>query len=216
LVEAADRGGETEKKKMEGSFVISSLLLHLPLLLAATIKGPPIASQRNLQLLARLGDEVKLVCPMEGNPAPIIEWSKGEQMVDYQMTRYKTSKKSLKIRDVDKTDSGRFTCKGINGFGKEEIKIDLIIIDPVDFPGLPEGALPEVTPPALTSDTLAARSRFSKKPEETLRISCGALGKPKPVVTWYKNGHELLENVREKHGKSVLHLRRLNVRDSGR
>ena len=64
--------------------------------------------------------------------------------VDYQMTRYRTSKKSLRIRDVDKTDSGRFTCKGINGFGKEEIKIDLIIIDPVDFPGLPEGALPEV------------------------------------------------------------------------
>ena len=60
------------------------------------------------------------------------------------MTRYRTSKKSLRIRDVDKTDSGRFTCKGINGFGKEEIKIDLIIIDPVDFPGLPEGALPEV------------------------------------------------------------------------
>ena len=65
--------------------------------------------------------------------------------VDYQMTRYRTSKKSLRIRDVDKTDSGRFTCKGINGFGKEEIKIDLIIIDPVDFPGLPEGALPEVS-----------------------------------------------------------------------
>jgi len=184
--------------------------------MAATIKGPPIASQRNLQLLARLGDEVKLVCPMEGNPAPIIEWSKGDQMVDYQMTRYRTSKKSLRIRDVDKTDSGRFTCKGINGFGKEEIKIDLIIIDPVDFPGLPEGALPEVTPPALTSDTLTARTRFSKKPEETLRISCGALGKPKPVVTWYKNGHELLENVREKHGKSVLHVRGLMVRDSGR
>ena len=60
------------------------------------------------------------------------------------MTRYRTSKKSLRIRDVDKTDSGRFTCKGINGFGKEEIKIDLIIIDPLDFPGLPEGALPEV------------------------------------------------------------------------
>ena len=60
------------------------------------------------------------------------------------MTRYRTSKKSLRIRDVEKNDSGRFTCKGINGFGKEEIKIDLIIIDPLDFPGLAEGALPEV------------------------------------------------------------------------
>ena len=153
------------------------------------------------------------------------------------MTRYRTSKKSLRIRDVEKNDSGRFTCKGINGFGKEEIKIDLIIIDPLDFPGLAEGALPEVllqtfnlhclnnnyntpppqvTPPTLTSDTVSARTRFSKKPEETLRISCGAVGKPKPSITWYKNGHELLENVREKHGKSVLHVRGLMVRDSGR
>ena len=36
------------------------------------------------------------------------------------------------------------------------------------------------------------------------------------AVKWYKNGHELLENVREKHGKSVLHVRGLMVRDSGR
>ena len=75
---------------------------------------------------------------------------------------------------------------------------------------------PQVTPPTLTSDTVSARTRFLKKPEETLRISCGAVGKPKPSITWYKNGHELLENVREKHGKSVLHVRGLMVRDSGR
>jgi len=199
--------------KEQRTFVF--LLTLLASISASTIKGPPIASQRNVQQLARLGDEVKLLCPMEGNPQPIIEWSKGEQMVDYQMTRYRTNKKSLKIRDVDKTDSGRFICKGINGFGKEEIQIDLIIIDPADFPGLPDGELPQVTPPAFTTETLTARDSFHKKPEETLRISCGALGKPEPHITWYKNGHELLENVREKHGKSVLLIRGLMVRDQG-
>jgi len=195
------------------TFVI--VLLAVASASAATIKGPPIASQRRVQLLARLGEEVKLVCPMEGNPTPIIEWSKGDMMVDYQMTRYRTSKKSLKIRDVDKTDSGRFTCKGINGFGKVEIELDLMVIDPADFPGLPEGELPDIAPPLLTSDTTSSRTDFHKKPEEALRIACGALGKPRPQITWYKNGHELLENVREKHGRSVLHLRGLMVRDSG-
>ena len=37
--------------------------------------------------------QVKLVCPMEGNPAPIIEWSKGDQMV---RSSYKIS---LKIKE---------------------------------------------------------------------------------------------------------------------
>ena len=52
--------------------------------------------------------QVKLLCPMDGSPAPIIEWSKGEEMVDYQMTRYRTNKKSLKIRNVNIEDSGRY------------------------------------------------------------------------------------------------------------
>lgn len=182
---------------------------------ASTIKGPPTAQQRNLQQLARLGEEVKLFCPMDGNPVPYIEWSKGDETIDYQWTRYRANKKSLKIKDVDKSDSGRFVCKGINGFGKEQIEIDLIVIDPADFPGLPQGELPEVTPPALTMDTVNARDSFEKRSEETLRISCSAIGKPEPKITWYKNGHELLEHTREKHGKSILLIRNLMQRDTG-
>ena len=52
---------------------------------------------------------MKLFCPIDGSPTPIIEWSKGEEMVDYQMTRYRTNKKSLKIRNVNIEDSGRYT-----------------------------------------------------------------------------------------------------------
>ena len=101
------------------------------------------------------------------------------------MTRYRTSKKSLRIRDVEKNDSGRFTCKGINGFGKEEIKIDLIIIDPLDFPGLAEGALPEVflqTPnlPCLNNnyntppgDPTYADQRHSVRPNALLKETGG-------------------------------------------
>ena len=77
----------------------------------------------------------------------------------------------------------RFICKGINGFGTSEIQIDLLIINPVDFPGLGAGELPEVTPPVLTSDTLSSRERLVKSVGETLRVACGALGKPQPRIT---------------------------------
>ena len=89
-----------------------------------------------------------------------------------------------------------------------------MIIDPVDFPGLGAGELPEVTPPVLTSDTLSSRESLVKSVGETLRVACGALGKPQPRITWYKNGHEVLEHVREKQGRSVLQLRGLLARDA--
>jgi len=182
---------------------------------ASAIKGPPTASKRNVQQLARLGTEIKLQCPMEGYPVPMIEWSKENEVIDYQWTRYRANKKTLKIKDVEKSDTGRFVCKGINGFGKEQIEIDLIVIDPKDFPGLPEGKLPDVTPPVLTEDTISSKVNFEKSAEENFKISCSAIGKPEPKITWYKNGHELLENVKEKHGKSILHIRNLMQRDTG-
>lgn len=194
---------------------VALLLLFSVGISASTIKGPPTASKRNLQQLARIGQEIKLLCPMEGHPVPIIEWSKEDEAIDYQWTRYRANKKTLKIKDVQKSDTGRFVCKGINGFGKEQIEIDLIVIDPKDFPGLPEGELPDVTSPVLTEDTITAKVEFEKTAEENFRISCSAIGKPEPKITWYKNGHELLENVREKHGRSILHIRNLMQRDTG-
>ena len=37
-------------------------------------------------------------------------------------------RKTLKIKEVSKEDTGTYECKGTNGFGSEVIKIDLIVI----------------------------------------------------------------------------------------
>ena len=42
--------------------------------------------------------------------------------------RFKTQKKNLKIKPVQIEDTGIYICKGTNGFGSEEIRIDLIVI----------------------------------------------------------------------------------------
>ena len=56
------------------------LLLHLVPEQAecsvATEKGPPLRRKKIETVLAKPGEDVKIVCPVYGSPQPIIEWSK--------------------------------------------------------------------------------------------------------------------------------------------
>ena len=77
----------------------------------------------------RLGSDARIPCPMTGHPTPMIDWAKGgESISPYSWERFRTSKKYLKIANVHKEDYGEFTCKGTNGFGSEEVKINLVVI----------------------------------------------------------------------------------------
>ena len=39
-------------------------------------KGPPVKKEEKLTIVATRGEEVKLVCPVDGFPPPIVEWTK--------------------------------------------------------------------------------------------------------------------------------------------
>lgn len=114
--------------------VIASICIHDRIHTVLTLDfvcfvGPPTAEKKELTKVARLGEEVRLICPMSGYPEPIISWTKDKETIDsYSWVRFKPVKKSLKIKDVSKEDTGIYVCKGINGFGSEEIRIDLIVI----------------------------------------------------------------------------------------
>ena len=68
---------------MASKFSLTLLLLLAVHLVAeqaecsvAAEKGPPMR-RRNLEtVLAKPGEDVKIVCPVYGSPQPIIEWSK--------------------------------------------------------------------------------------------------------------------------------------------
>ena len=78
--------------------------------------------------IARKGEDIRIDCPIVGNPAPIIEWRKGEDIIDYSWIRIRTSKRSMKIRNAQEEDTGMYYCKGVNGFGNTQVRVDLIII----------------------------------------------------------------------------------------
>ncbi len=175
----------------------------------------------NVFQIGRLGDEVKLTCPMEGNPVPIIEWFKGQEPIDFQWTRFRPNKKFLKIKEVSLADAGRYMCRGINGFGKEQIGVDLFVVDPADFPDLADGELPNLEPPILTADTATARDQFEKRPGDTFTVGCTVTGRPLPDLIWQRNGHDLLEKsiveetISGSSKSSLLRLRGLRVQDAG-
>ena len=97
----------------------------------AFIAGPPTAERKNSQEIARLGEDFRLTCPISAyaSAGTLFVWKKDSETIDrYTWDRFTPSKKSLKIKEVASEDSGVYVCKGINGFGSEEVQIKLIVI----------------------------------------------------------------------------------------
>ncbi len=177
------------------------------------ILGPPVATKNNLFLVRRLGDEVKLTCPIEGKPVPYVDWHKdGDKILEYLWPRFKPNRRNLKIRDAQLSDSGVYLCRGVNGFGSVEIVINLIVIDPAEYPELADGELPELAPPALTQETVNFREDYELRFGDSITLSCSATGKPLPTITWYKDGVEILAyNKVKRNGRSDSELRLINL-----
>ena len=54
-----------------------TLLTIIVVVESSRVKGPPVADRREERHVARVGEEVKLKCPIRGHPPP---WSPGPGM----------------------------------------------------------------------------------------------------------------------------------------
>lgn len=99
---------------------------HLPFFCAS---GPPKVSEKvNPRQSVRLGRTAKLPCPVEGDPLPIMIWSKDGRNINGGWTRFKVLQHSLRIKEVETDDAGTYICRAINGFGSANINYTLIVI----------------------------------------------------------------------------------------
>jgi len=203
------------KKMLVTLSILAWASVHLSSAFSEDIKGPPIAQQKELKKIVRLGEDVKIQCPISGNPTPIIEWKKGGETIDYSFIRIRTKNKALKIKKSQEDDTGIYICKGVNGFGNVEVRVDLIIIDPAKFPDLKDGELPDVAPPVFTQETLDYKDYYGKQSGESFRVMCEALGNPRPEIFWYKDGLPFdADGIRYKNGKSTIKMKNLMEVDS--
>ena len=80
-----------------------------------------------MKQIGRIGENLRIVCPIIGYPAPMVEWSKNGEKIDFMWERHQTGRKTLRIKNANEDDTGVYSCKGINGFGSEEVRIELIL-----------------------------------------------------------------------------------------
>lgn len=71
---------------------------------------------------------MKLPCPVEGDPPPLIMWTKDGRNIHSGWTRFRVLQHALRIKEVETEDAGTYVCKATNGFGSVNVNYTLIVI----------------------------------------------------------------------------------------
>lgn len=103
--------------------------LNFPSCCGCVSTGPPRVSDKVVhRQSARIGSAMKLPCPVEGDPPPLIMWTKDGRNIHSGWIRFRILRMGLKIKEVEADDSGTYICKATNGFGSVNINYTLIVI----------------------------------------------------------------------------------------
>ena len=180
--------------------------------LASAVRGPPRAEKRQIKHVAKVGESLKIKCPIHGYPQPIVSWEKDQDDISYAWSRYRTTRKTLKIKNVAEEDKGVYICTGINGFGKAESRIELVVINPEDFPSISDSDISKLSEPVFSAETVRTTKDIILNPGASVSLLCSATGFPAPQLSWYKNNEHFRDSG---PGLTGLSLDAVSASDSG-
>jgi hypothetical protein len=87
---------------------------------------------------------MKLQCPVEGDPPPLIMWAKDGRNIHSGWMRFRVLRQALRIKEVEAEDAGTFICKATNGFGSVNINYTLIVVGESPPPSHPPCRVPDL------------------------------------------------------------------------
>ncbi|XP_061552964.1 LOW QUALITY PROTEIN: fibroblast growth factor receptor-like 1 [Phycodurus eques] len=201
-------------------------------LLVHCARGPPRMSEKVVQRqTVRLGTAIKLPCPVEGDPPPLIMWTKDGRNIHSGWIRFRILRMGLKIKEVEADDTGTYICKATNGFGSINVNYTLIIIDdsgsdrsrPAVYDGAhsergSDGLVEKLVRPRFTQPAKMRKRVIARPVGSSVRLKCTASGTPRPDIIWLKDDQPLTEQeVGEgRQNKWTLTLKSLTPEHSGR
>ncbi|XP_040215726.1 hemicentin-1 isoform X1 [Rana temporaria] len=129
---------------------------------------PSIADEVTNIFINKLSSSI-IPCTTYGVPQPVVHWLKDGIRLPAVGESYKIlSSGSIEIPRTDLTHTGRYSCKAINEVGSAEIHINLYVQEvPVIY---------------------SQGDYFEATVNNSITLSCEALGTPSPTITWQKEG----------------------------
>jgi len=105
-----------------------------------------------------------------GYPAPVVTWRKSSGQLPQGRVQYNNT--TLQISNVRKVDSDAYFCSAVNLLGNVERKTLLVVVSLPVF---------SVQPPGKVSVGVG----------DTITLNCSAIGDPRPVISWKRQGAAL-------------------------
>ena len=140
------------------------------------------------------GSNVTLpTCHVTGYPAPVVTWRKLSGQLPQGSTQYNNT--ALQISNVRKVDSDTYFCSAVNLLGNVERKTLLVVV-------------------SLPVFTVKPPEKIFVGTGDTLTLNCSAIGDPRPVISWKRQGAALPVG-RSHRTNDGLELRDLKKEDAG-
>ncbi|XP_035220180.1 fibroblast growth factor receptor-like 1 [Stegodyphus dumicola] len=188
---------------------------------------------------------VQLPCPVEADPDTLFfEWYRDREPLDaFADERYRIQGNGvLKIKSVVPEDTGLYVCRAVNGFGKADVNVTLIVLGSPDAfrsepsddeqsfiiesgrmfeenPRLEDEGHPEPKgKPRFTQVSKFTNSVVQRLVGSSVHLKCIAKGDPRPQISWLKNGKPLPDSnlpSNSRGGHWILNLQNLQASDTG-
>ncbi|XP_021346881.1 protogenin B-like, partial [Mizuhopecten yessoensis] len=135
---------------------------------------PPRIVYATDEIIANVDESVTLECLVDGNPKPNVTWvTQNGSVVIENMLKMRVGTSNLKLKNLVVKDAGTYRCIGSS---------------PGHVDASAEVVLKVRAPPVLDGHLVSHKVQSAQR----IRLDCPVTGKPRPKVTWYRNGEILI------------------------
>ncbi|KFO28580.1 Hemicentin-1 [Fukomys damarensis] len=143
------------------------------------VQDPPVIQPQPSEVDVIVNNPILLPCEATGTPSPFISWQKeGINVITSGKSHAALPSGSLQISRAAREDAGTYTCVAQNSAGTALGKIKLTV----------------QAPPVINTHP----KEYAVAVDKPIMLPCEADGLPPPDITWHKDGHVIMESIRQR------------------